>query len=62
MTPIQGEVVKSISFEGNAGFFGGVPDSTLRAAMEQSQSPGTWWIRPSERGVVLDRKTLSRDA
>jgi outer membrane protein insertion porin family/translocation and assembly module TamA len=60
--PIQGEVVKSIAFEGNAGFLGGVSDSTLRAAMEQSQSPGTWWIRPAERAVVLDRNTLNRDA
>ena len=60
--PPQGEVVKSIKFLGNSGFLGGVPDSSLRNAMEQSQSAGMWWMQPSERAVVLDRTSLSRDA
>ena len=60
--PPQGEVVKSIKFQGNGGFLGGVPDSSLRNAMEQSQSAGMWWMQPSERAVVLDRTSLSKDA
>ena len=60
--PPQGEVVKSIKFQGNGGFLGGVPDSSLRYAMEQSQSAGMWWMQPSERAVVLDRTSLSKDA
>jgi outer membrane protein insertion porin family len=59
--PIQGEVVKSISFKGNSGFFG-VADSQLRNAMEQGQSEAMWWLRPTERVAVLDRQTLSKDA
>lgn len=59
--PIQGEVVKSISFRGNSGFFG-VADSKLRNAMEQSQSESMWWLQPGDRAQVLDRKTLSQDA
>ena len=30
--------------------------------MEQSQSAGMWWMQPSERAVVLDRTSLSKDA
>ena len=60
--PIQGEVVKSISFQGNSGYFGDVPDSALREAMEQRQSAGMWWLDPNERAVTLDRKALSKDA
>lgn len=60
--PVRGDVVKSISFEGNSGWLGGTPDSTLRNAMEQSQSPNGWWVRPSERAVVLDRDALAKDA
>ncbi|MGB0641399.1 MAG: POTRA domain-containing protein, partial [Myxococcota bacterium] len=54
--------MKSISFEGNGGLIGGIPDSTLRNAMEQSKSPSTWWLRPSERAEVLDTDTLTKDA
>ena len=53
--PIQGEVVKRIGFQGNAGLFGGVADSSLRGAMEQGQSAGMWWMNPSERAVTLER-------
>ncbi len=60
--PIQGEVVKSISFRGNSGFLDDVPDSILREAMEQRQSESMWWMDPSERAVRLDRKMLSKDA
>ena len=59
--PIQGEVVKSISFEGNSGFFG-VSDSKIRASMEQSQSAGMWWMQPAQRAQVLDRSSLAKDA
>ncbi len=41
---------------------GGVADSSLRSAMEQSQSSGMWWLKPSERAETLDRKTLAKDA
>jgi outer membrane protein assembly factor BamA len=60
--PIQGELVKTIGFQGNGGLFGGVADSSLRNAMEQSQSGGLWWLKPSERAVTLERKTLATDA
>jgi len=55
-------VVKTISFQGNSGYFGDVPDSALREAMEQRQSAGMWWLDPNERAVTLDRKALSKDA
>jgi len=58
---VQGEVVKSISFRGNSGFFG-VADSKLRGAMEQSQSSGLWWMRPADRAQILDRSSLAKDA
>lgn len=60
--PVRGDVVERISFEGNAGLFGGVPDSTLRGAMVQSASPRMWWMNPSERAVVLDPSVLVKDA
>ena len=53
--PIQGEVVKSVSFRGNSGFFGDVTDSTLREVMEQRQSDAMWWMDRNERAVTLDR-------
>ncbi len=60
--PIQGEVVKSVSFRGNSGFFGDVTDSTLREVMEQRQSDAMWWMDRNERAVTLDRKMLAKDA
>jgi len=60
--PVQGEVVRSVTFRGNSGYFGDVPDSVLREAMEQRQSSGMWWIDPVTRAETLDRKTLAKDA
>ena len=60
--PIRGEVVQRISFEGNAGLWGGVPDSAIRSAMTQSQSPRLWKLNPLERAVILDRNALAKDA
>ena len=60
--PIRGEVVQRISFEGNAGLWGGVPDSAIRSAMTQSQSPRLWKLNPLDRAVILDRNALAKDA
>lgn len=60
--PIQGEVVKRISFEGNGGAFADVPDSALREAMSQRQSEGMWWMDPDARAQTLDRTALAQDA
>lgn len=60
--PLRGDVVTSISFEGNAGLLGGIPDSVLRSTMEQGVSPRMWWLNPSEKAVMLDRNALEKDA
>jgi len=60
--PIQGEVVKTIRFEGNGGTFADMPDSALRGAMSQRQSTSMWWMDPASRAQVLDGDALSEDA
>lgn len=60
--PVRGEVVQRISFRGNAGLLGGVPDSALRSVMTQRSSPRMWRLNPSDRAVTLQRSDLSKDA
>lgn len=62
---VQGNIVRSIHFDGNGSFFSGNNDYQLQGAMEQDDSSfgiATFPLNYLARPAVLDRTVLARDA